>query len=45
VAAACVENAHAGDDIAAEQLIEEVNVDGAELVLKRRHDRFRMIRR
>ena len=45
IAASSVENPHSLDDVAAEQLIEEVNVDGAELVLKRRHDRFRMIRR
>ena len=34
-AAAGVEDSHAGDDVAAEELVEEVDVDGAELLLER----------
>lgn len=36
-AAACVEDSHAGCDVFAEELIEDVDVDGAELRLKGRH--------
>jgi hypothetical protein len=42
-AAARVEDSHAGNDVAAEQLVEEVDVDVAELVLQRRHDHSWMI--
>jgi hypothetical protein len=36
-AAASVEDAHAGLDIAAEKLVEEINVDEAELFVEGRH--------
>ena len=35
--AACIEDAHTGLDLAAQYLIEEVNINGAELLLKTRH--------
>src|SRR6266567_3940922 len=38
VAAAGVDDAHAGGEIAAEDLVEDVDVDGAELVLDRGGD-------
>jgi hypothetical protein len=43
-AGACVEDTHAGCDVAAEELIEEVDVDGAELFLKGGHGCSCMIR-
>ena len=36
-AAAGVEDAHAGDDVAAEEMVEEIDVDEAELFLQTRH--------
>jgi hypothetical protein len=37
-ATACVEDSHAGDDVSTEELVEEVDVDGAELVFKVEHE-------
>jgi hypothetical protein len=36
-AATGVENAHAGNDVAAKEMVEEIDVDEAELLLERRH--------
>jgi hypothetical protein len=36
-ATACIEDAHAGCDVFTEELIEDVDVDGAELLLERGH--------
>ncbi len=43
-AAAGIEDSHAGGNVAAEELVEEVDVDGAELLLERGHAGHSMIR-